>query len=962
MKTKVYDLPYIGIEQINKYGVLYGVKGNPIIVIEIQNPVMEMSADINVYNDAHDTFLKAVKTLSDGMVIQKTDIIYQTPYKIDKEQDDTLLQEYHKHFENRIEKKLLTYVSITPSFIESKKINKYSKKNDIDFFNRVDKVVQIFKEFGMDPNILDINKIDDLFRRFLTLNFDPQKGIYADNLYADDSYLVVGEKYVKAITLVDTDNMAVPNYISDVSIEGGSELENDSSAYPIDNLNVLFDNEDYEVLIYNQVIEICHQTRTITELQVKQKRSMSVPDPSNKMGADDIAKVLDDVARESQLLVRGHFCIILCCPDAQKLTKSVNFFENQFFNKGFIISRNNRNQKQLFDSALPGNANELKKHDMFLTSSDSAVCFFFKERKLVSEDSDYYLYFTDRKGIPIKMDPEDIHMKSGRINNRNMFVLGPSGSGKSFLMNAWISQLLNYNMDVVIIDTGDSYLGMCDYFGGKYITYTEEKPITMNPFNVSKEELEKNKLEKFDFLSKLILLIFKENNTHVTKSETDVISDTIYEYYNRHFYWEENWYESKSNEELHQYIEEKGYGDYYNGSETGENWDDGNLNKRIGASNITKYLTILGIDNSARIEQVHSKYKALAKIYHPDVGGDNETFQELHSAYQQVLKYFETYKKKEESRDELIKIVKNIDNMLVVEELSFNSFYEFSCKFIPMILKATHIKNFDIDNYKYVLKKFYKGGRFDTILNEQSEKSLLEERLIVFEIDNVKENETLFPIVTLIIMDAFLQKMRLRNTQKKALIIEEAWKAIASDLMAGFILYLYKTVRKFWGQCVVVTQELNDILDNPVVKDSIIANSDKLLLLDQSKFKDSYDKVATLLSLPPVEQSKIFTINKLENKAGRSVFKEFYFRRGSTGEVYGNEVSLFQYLAFTTEKPEKNAVGIYSKEYGGFENGIKKFIEDMKLSGLNISLLCAKVNQMNKVFPRNEYENSNIYA
>lgn len=953
MKKKVYPLPYIGFGQIGKYGVLYGIKGNPIVVIKVQNPVLEMAADQNVYNDAHETFMKIVKTLSDGMVIQKTDIIYQSPYQGEKTEDNLLMESYHDHFEGRIQKNLQTYISITPSFIESKKITKYSKKKDLEFFNKIDKVVQILNESGMKPIALSAKEIDTLVRRFLTLNFDPQKGIYADNILADDSNLIIGEKYVKAITLVDTDNMAVPNFISDVSIEGVSS-GNDNISYPIDNLKVLLDCDEYEVLVYNQVIEISNQSKTITSLEIKQKRSIAVPDPSNKMGAEDIERILEDVARENQLLVRAHFCIILGCETHEKLTKTVNFFESQFFNKGFIISRNNINQQQLFDSALFGNANELKHHDMFMTSSDSAVCFFFKERKLTSEDSDYYLYFTDRQGIPLRIDPEDIHMKSGRINNRNMFVLGPSGSGKSFLMNAWISQLLNYNMDVVIIDTGDSYLGLCDYYGGKYITYTEEKPITMNPFHISQEELLKNKLEKFDFLSKLILLIYKENDSRVSKSESDIISDTISEYYHRKFEWVDNWYESKSDSELHKYLMEKGYD--VDGNLDDSSDENESMYKRIESGNLSKFLTILGVDKNTSIKEVNTSYKNLAKIYHPDKGGDNETFQELQDAYNRVLMYFENQKKDKKTREELIKCVLEVDEKLKVDELSFNSFYEFSCNFIPMILRATLINDFNFINYKYVLKKFYKGGRFDTILNEQADKSLLEERFIVFEIDNVKENETLFPIVTLVIMDAFLQKMRLRNTQKKALIIEEAWKAIASPLMAGFILYLYKTVRKFWGQCAVVTQELNDILDNPIVKDSIIANSDKLLLLDQSKFKDNYDKVANLLSLNPIELAKIFTINKLDNKDNRGIFKEFYFKRGSTGEVYGNEVSLFQYLAFTTEKPEKNAVGIYSKVYGGYENGIKRFVQDLKETGLSVGNFCSKINNQGEVYESEKIE------
>src|SRR5690606_5626208 len=232
-----------------------------------------------------------------------------------------------------------------------------------------------------------------------------------------------------------------------------------------------------------------------------------------------------------------------------------------------------------------------------------------------------------------------------------------------------------------------------------------------------------------------------------------------------------------------------------------------------------------------------------------------------------------------------------------------------------------------------------------TVLNEETDQSTFNETFLVYEIDNLKENKILFPIVTLIIMDVFLQKMRHRTSQRKALIIEEAWKAIASPLMAGYILYLYKTVRKFWGEVIVVTQELGDILGNPIVKDSIIANSDTICLLDQNKFRENYDAIAKLLSITETERRKIFTINQLENKDGRGRFKEVYIRRGSTGEVYGVEVSLYQYLCYTTEKPEKNAVLAYVRAHGDYQTALEAFVSDMQATGLKLSAFVAAVNR-----------------
>jgi conjugation system TraG family ATPase len=368
-------------------------------------------------------------------------------------------------------------------------------------------------------------------------------------------------------------------------------------------------------------------------------------------------------------------------------------------------------------------------------------------------------------------------------------------------------------MDVVIVDTGHSYSGLNAYCKGKYITYTDQQPITMNPFQITEAEYN---IEKKDFLCTLISLLWKGADGSVTGVERDVISNVI--------------------------------GAYYAACFSGK-----------------------GIT------------------------------------------------------------------------LNFNSFYEFALEKIPEIKREERIP-FDIDEFRYVLKKFYKGGEFAAILNEAADASLFNEPFIVFEIDNVKENKVLFPIVTLIIMDVFIQKMRHRSSHRKCLIVEEAWKAIASPLMAGYLLYLYKTVRKFWGEAIVVTQELGDILGNAVVKDSILSNSDTTCLLDQSRFKENYEEVAKLLSLSATEQKKIFTINQLENTAGRGKFKEVYIRRGTTGEVYGVEVSLEQYLTYTTEKPEKSAIEYYTARHAGYAHGLEAFVKDFRNSGLSLNAFISKVN------------------
>ena len=319
--------------------------------------------------------------------------------------------------------------------------------------------------------------------------------------------------------------------------------------------------------------------------------------------------------------------------------------------------------------------------------------------------------------------------------------------------------------------------------------------------------------------------------------------------------------------------------------------------------------------------------------------------------------YFDSYFSEEKNRS--------------VKSLSFNTFYEFSLQEIPHIVEREKIQ-FDINGFKFVLKKFYKGGDYDRILNNDFDASLFNEKFIVFEIDSIKEHKILFPIITLIIMDVFIQKMRLKKN-RKVLVIEEAWKAIASPLMANYILYLYKTVRKFFGETMVVTQELDDIIKNEGVRSSIIANSDTVILLDQTKFKDNYREISDILALSDIEQNKIFTVNNLDNKEHRNKFKEVYIKRGGSGEVYGVEVSLHEYFTFTTERREKDAVKVYIDLYPSYHVALDIFINDLLSSQLSVTEFVSIINckpiaaikdidtfQEKKVSFIKEYRNSKV--
>ena len=220
---------------------------------------------------------------------------------------------------------------------------------------------------------------------------------------------------------------------------------------------------------------------------------------------------------------------------------------------------------------------------------------------------------------------------------------------------------------------------------------------------------------------------------------------------------------------------------------------------------------------------------------------------------------------------------------------------------------------FDLFNFLLVLGPYYKGGIYDFLLNSDKQLDLQTKRFIVFELDNIKENPTLLSIVTIIIMETFISKMRKLKGIRKMILLEEAWKAISKEGMAEYLRYLFKTVRKFFGEAVVVTQEVDDIINSPIVKESIINNSDCKILLDQRKYMNKFDIIQNILGLTEKERSQILSIN--QNLDPKRKYKEVWIGLGGTqSAVYGTEVSAEEDIAFSTEEKEK--VRLYARWRG----------------------------------------------
>jgi conjugation system TraG family ATPase len=265
----------------------------------------------------------------------------------------------------------------------------------------------------------------------------------------------------------------------------------------------------------------------------------------------------------------------------------------------------------------------------------------------------------------------------------------------------------------------------------------------------------------------------------------------------------------------------------------------------------------------------------------------------------------------------------------------FNSFYEFLQEVYLDILLQDKVKekDFDVDNFLYVLRPYYRGGEFDYLLNATENLDVLNQRFIVFELDNIKDHPILFPVVTLIIMELFIGKMRKLKGIRKVITIEEAWKAIAKAGMAEFLKYLYKTVRKFFGEAIVVSQEVDDIISSPIIKDAILNNADCRILLDMRKFQNKFEPLQATLGLTDKGKAMVLSLNKA-NDPKRRYREVFIDLAGMDMKVYGYEPSPFEYYAYTTEEKEKVRVQEYARKYGSIRKGIEALVAESYKSNI----------------------------
>ena len=804
-------LPLLAVE----HGCIISKDADITVAFEVGLPEL-FTVTSQEYESMHAAWCKAIKVLPHFSVVHKQDWFMAENYKPELQKDDLsfLDRSFERHFNERPYLAHKCYLFLTKTTkermrqqsnfstlcrgrITPKELN---HEMVVKFMESVEQFERIINDTGYiklrrlsDDEIIGTETTSGIIERYMSLSMGDVNCL--DDIDLSAKEMRIGDKMLCLHTLSDTDDL--PGKVrTDNRYERLSTDRSDcrlSFAFPVGLL--LPCNH-----IYNQYVLIDDHDENLARFEktARNMNSLSKYSRSNAINKEWIDRYLNEAHSYSLTSVRCHCNIMAWSDDAEELRRIKNDVGGQLATMGCMPRHNTIDCPTLFWAAMPGNEADFPAEESFYTFIEPAVCFFTAETNYRSSLSPFGIKMVDRlTGKPVHLDISDEPMKRGITTNRNKFILGPSGSGKSFFTNHLVRQYYEQGTHVLLIDTGNSYEGLCNLIhnrthgeDGIYYTYTEEKPISFNPFFTDDGVFD---VEKKDSIKTLLLTLWKSEDDRISKTESG----------------------------------------------------------------------------------------------------------ELGSALSMFLDKMKT------------------DRNIVP---CFNSFYEFmrddyraemANRLIPI-----YKQDFDIDNFLTTLRQYYHGGRFDFLLNSKENIDLLNKRFVVFEIDAVKDNKELFPIVTIIIMEAFINKMRRLKGVRKMLICEEAWKALSTANMAEYMRYMFKTVRKYFGEAVVVTQEVDDIISSPIVKETIINNSDCKILLDQRKYMNRFDQIQELLGLTDKEKAQILSINMANNP--NRLYKEVWIGLGGTqSAVYATEVSPEEYLCYTTEETEKIHVLNRAAQLGG---------------------------------------------
>ena len=464
------------------------------------------------YEALHGAWLKALKVLPDYTVVHKQDFFIEERYETlnDGSERSFLARSYERHFNERPYLRHTCYLFVTKTTPERMRQTSASsvlcrgfivprEMRDTDAVTRFLEAAEQMERILNDSGLVRVERLSEaeivgtaddagLLARYFALS-DEQRPVVNEDIRLDPDVMRIGDKYLSMHTLSDLD-MLPQSVATDFRYERLSTDRSDcrlSFAAPVGLL--LSCNH-----VYNQVIFLDDHDETLKRLEASARNmnSLAAYSRANAINREWVEMYLNEAHSQGLRSVRCHCNVMAWAESESELKRIRNDVGSQLALMGCTPHHDTVDMPVLFWAAIPGNEADFPAEESFYTFLDQALCLFNEETNYRSSLSPFGIKMSDRlSGIPIHLDISDLPMKRGVITNRNKFILGPSGSGKSYLTNHLVRQYWEQGAHILLVDTGNSYQGLCSLIHAKtkgrdgvYFTYTEEAPIAFNPFYV----------------------------------------------------------------------------------------------------------------------------------------------------------------------------------------------------------------------------------------------------------------------------------------------------------------------------------------------------------------------------------------------------------------------------------------------------------------------------------------------
>lgn len=651
------------------------------------------------------------------------------------------------------EKEMEHFIKCSNSFV--------NKLNLSEFFN-----IKQLKEEG----------IIDLLKSYFSLS-------NSSSLYEDEDYEIsfdkefrVKDNFVKIFSMSNCSDL--PQSFSRVKKEMSYSTDRTDFFIPFTHNYVFSISCNH---LYNQVVFIENTDAVKKAIEIKSNKFKGLRSLSrfNKLSNETLDEFLDEGEKNKTHYAKVNFSMFFWDSQYNVLEENIDLARKEFQKSKIRLNYLTASSKDFYRANCPGNCSNIDPIHQFILPTD-AISTFINFETTATKSTNGVLFSDILHEEPVRVDLWDSPLKKGLIVNRNRLIFGPSGTGKSFLVNHIVSQYFEQGHHVIIMDIGNSYKKLCLLVGGYYFEYEEENPLKFNPFN-----FEKYSVEKKEFLVSLLLFLWKGSDNKPSREEKNVLSKYLDSYFQK-------------------------------------------------------------IENDNAVKPCFNTF--YDHVVESNVGGGDLFF--------------------------------------------------------------------DKNSFVFSTIDFYKGGDYDFVLNAEDRMDFLHKRFIVFELDNIKDHPILFPLIIMLLIETTMDKIRNLPGVKKSVFIDECWKPLSQGEMVGFIKYLYKTIRKFYGEIAIATQDIDDII-NTDAGPAMINNTDTFLLLSHKKKLSLKDKFSKYLSFTESDVSKLYATDK----------RQVFIKMGSYSNVYKVKVSPQRYACYTSNGDENEKIYTKYKENENIEMAIEDFLD-----------------------------------